>query len=352
MSNSTILLQLGWRPFFQQQLSYEEWETVCVARVMAHHRTGFLLAMDQQERAEPKTLTLPVTSELPNMTVGDWILLDQQHRFVRLLDRMSEFTRKAAGSKVQAQIIATNVDTVFVVCSLNDDFNLSRIERYLTLVHEAGAEPVVVLTKSDCCDKPDDYIREVRALEPGLMVEAVNGLERSSVAILEPWCSRGNTVAFLGSSGVGKSTLVNTLLGNETQLTAGIREDDGKGRHTTTSRALNIMPAGGLLLDTPGMRELQLAASEQGIAEAFSDITALTEKCRFSDCQHQTEPNCAVIAAVEAGGLEQRRLKNYQKLNREQARNGATLAETRSQNRKLTKMYRSVQGEARNRKKA
>lgn len=347
MSNSITLPQLGWQPFFQQQLSLEEWGQVRIARVMAHHRSGFLLGVEQESDSQETSFTLPVNSKMSDVTVGDWLLLDENNRFIRVLDRLSEFSRKAAGSKIQAQMIAANVDTVFIVCSLNDDFNLSRIERYLALTHDAGAEPVVVLTKADCCDEPYEYVQQVQHLEPMLMVEAVNGLDPESVSPLLSWCGVGKTVAFLGSSGVGKSTLVNTLLGSQEQQTGGIREDDSKGRHTTTGRAMHVMPSGGLLLDTPGMRELQLASCEKGIADAFSDITELAEQCRFSNCQHQTEPNCAVQAALEIGTLDARRLKNYEKLKREQARNGASLAEIREKNRSLTKMYRTTQSASR-----
>ncbi len=343
MLNLTTITKLGWRPFFQQQLSLEEWDTVRIARVMAHHRTGFVLNMEPKIATDQFSLNLAMTALMPEITVGDWVLLDKQYHFLRVLERLSEFNRKAAGSKIQKQMIAANVDTVFVVCSLNDDFNLSRIERYLTLAHEAGADAVVVLSKADCCNSIEDYVQRIRSVDSMIAVEVVNGLDRKSVSVLEPWCSLGKTVAFIGSSGVGKSTLVNTLMGEDTQETGGIREDDAKGRHTTTARAINITPTGALLLDTPGMRELQLAASEQGIAETFSEMTLLAEQCRFADCKHDQEPHCAVIKAVEDGVIEARRLKNYHKLKREQEKNGASLAEIHSQNRNHTKMIRVTQ---------
>lgn len=337
---------MGWRPFFQQQITIEEWGNIQIARVMAHHRTGFLLALIQQQsddsQTKSTTMKLPATVNMPDMTVGDWVLLDDQHKFIRLLDRISEFGRKAPGAKLQRQMIAANVDTVFIVCSMNNDFNLSRIERYLTLSHEAGAEPIVVLTKLDLCNDPENYLRQVRSLDSMLIVEAVNGLDSESVKTLEPWCITGKTIAFLGSSGVGKSTMVNTLMGTQAQQTGDIREDDSKGRHTTTGRAISIMPSGGLLLDTPGMRELQLAASEHGISETFSDIAMEAKFCKFLDCQHQAEPGCAVLAAVEKGTVDQRRLDNYFKLMREQQRNGASLAQKHKQNRDFSKMVRSV----------
>ena len=339
------LSQLGWRSFFQQQLTLDDLEQHTIARVMEHHRSEYLLMTDQGLQS------LPITPNMPAMTVGDWLLLDEDNRFVRELERFSEFSRKAAGAKLDTQLISANVDTVFIVCSLNNNFNLSRIERYLALANEAEVEPVVVLTKADTCEFPEDYIREVRKLDAMLMVEAVNALDKDSVAVLESWCKTGQTIAFMGSSGVGKSTLINTLSENGEQATGGIREGDSKGRHTTTSRSLQLIPAGGLLLDTPGMRELQLADCEQGVEMTFSEITELSEQCRFSDCEHQSEPGCAVQVAIAKGELDERRLGNYLKLMREQAHNAASLAEKRANSKGLSKMYRSVQSESRNRKK-
>ncbi|MGI9276382.1 MAG: ribosome small subunit-dependent GTPase A [Endozoicomonas sp.] len=345
MTNSLTLPRLGWKPFFQQQLTLEDWEQCRIARIVEHHRSEYLLMTEQG----PETLS--VAANLPAMTVGDWLLIDHDGRFQRLLDRFSEFSRKAPGTKLDVQMIGANIDTVFVVCSLNQNFNLSRIERYLSLVNEAEAEPVVVLTKADCCDDPGTHVEQVRKLDPMLMVEAVNGLDRESVSALEPWCREGQTIAFMGSSGVGKSTLINTLSGTAEVLTGGVREADSKGRHTTTARSMHLMAAGGLLLDTPGMRELQLADCESGVEATFSDIRELSDQCRFFDCQHQGEPGCAVAEALEDGRLDQRRLDNYQKLMREQALNAASLAERRASDRDLSRLYRSVQSASRQKKK-
>ncbi|CAH1576241.1 Small ribosomal subunit biogenesis GTPase RsgA 2 [Vibrio jasicida] len=334
---------LGWKPFFQQQLTLDDYEDTLFARVIAHHRSGYVVVSEQGETH------LPIQASLPSMTVGDWVILNHQQQFSRLLERRSLFSRKAAGSKVAEQLIAANVDTVFIVCSVNHDFNLSRIERYLTLVNEADVEPVIVLTKADLCDDVDELKTQVQRLDPLLMVESVNGLDESSVSKLMSWCGEGQTVAFIGSSGVGKSTLVNTLLGEQEQETGGIREDDSKGRHTTTSRSIHLLPSGGVLMDTPGMREIQLTDCEAGVSETFSDIEALAEQCRFGDCQHQTEPGCAVQAAIEDGTLEMRRFTNYQKLLREQAHNGATLVKKRAQSKQFGKMVRNVVGEKRKR---
>ena len=345
MTTLYSLSQLGWQPFFQQQLSLDEWQDCRLARVADCHRASFELLTEQG----PETLS--ITPGLPALTTGDWLLLDSQHRVVRRLERSSQFSRKAPGTKVAEQLIAANVDTLLIVSSLNQDFNLSRFERYLALAREAGVEPVVVLTKRDCCDTPEDYLNQLQTLDPLLMVVAVNALDNESVRSLAPWCRPGKSLALLGSSGVGKSTLVNTLMGNPAQQTGTIREDDAKGRHTTTSRSLHLLPGGALLLDTPGMRQLQLADCEQGIESTFGDISELANRCQFADCQHQREPGCAVQAAIADGALSERRLGNYRKLMLEQARNGESLAQKRARERGFSKMCRNVLNHVRQRKK-
>lgn len=344
-SHPMSLQQLGWQPVFQQQLTLEDYDHSVIARITAHHRSGYTLASEQGE------ITLPIHHNQPAMTVGDWVILNSELQFDRLLVRQSLFSRKAAGSRVAEQYISANIDTVFIVVSLNNDFNLSRIERYLALANEAQVEALIVLTKKDLCDDYEDKVQQVQSLDPMLMIEAVNSLDQDSTQVLSPWCKTGKTVALMGSSGVGKSTLVNSLLGEASQATGGIREDDSKGRHTTTSRSLHLLESGGLLLDTPGMRELQLADCAEGVSETFSDVEELAMHCRFSDCHHESEPGCKIRAAIESGELSERRFTNYQKLLREQARNGASLAEQRASNKQLSKMYRNVQSESRNIKK-
>lgn len=336
MSLNFSLSQLGWQPFFLQQLTLEEWEHTTVARVAVQHRSQLTLI------SENGYITVPVTPAMPPLTVGDWILLDSSSHFLRALQRSSQFERKAVNSKVENQLIAANIDTVFIVDSMNHNFSLNRLERYLVLAHEAQVEPVIVLTKSDLCTEPQQYIEQARSLDIRLDVAGVDSHDASSLEFLKPYCRMGKTVAFLGSSGVGKSTLVNTLTHTEVQKTGAIREQDSKGRHTTTVRSLHLMPGGGLLLDTPGMRELQLTVSEQGLEETFAEIYKLAEHCRFSDCQHQTEPGCQIRAAIETGKLSERQFKHYSKLQKEQALQVETLAEKRQRGRKLSQYYKRV----------
>jgi len=340
VENQEVIKRLGWQPFFQQQLSLDEWEEAFPARVVEVHRSEIRLLGERGDA------TIELHHTMPPLVVGDWVLLDDGGRFLRLLERKTCFVRKAAGSEVREQLIAANVDTAFIVSSLNRDFSLNRIERYLALVYEAGAEPVVLLSKADLVDDPGSWVARVRDTNPGLTVEAINCQDEQSLSALSPWLKEGNTVAVLGSSGVGKSTLINTLLGDEVLETAGIREDDSKGRHTTTSRALVKLVQGGLMLDTAGMREIQIANSEEGIDITFAEITALASNCKFSDCMHQGEPGCAVIEAIENGALDGRRLESYLKLRREDALNSATLAERRAQDKALGKFYKRTLSEA------
>ena len=337
------LAQLGWRPFFQQQIDLEHWGYP-VGRVVAQHRNRLELL------SENGWVELALQPGLPAITVGDWVLLTPECQFLHLLERQSLFRRKAPGSKVTEQLIAANVDTLFVVTSLNEDFKLNRIERYLSLANDASVEPVIVLSKADLCRDPGRFQQEVQSLNPLLMVETVNCLDASEIQKLLPWCGKGKTVALMGSSGVGKSTLLNTLLGDTIQATGSIREKDSKGRHVTTGRSLHQMKGGGLLLDTPGLRELQLTDCDEGVNSTFSEITSLAEHCRFANCRHDNEPGCAVQDAISQGELQSRRLSSYQKLMREQEFNSATLAEKRAKDKRFGKMIKSVLSEKKTRR--
>lgn len=336
MNNSYSLRQLGWQPYFQQQLSLEEFEQTTPARVIAHHRSEYWL------QSESSKTVLFITPNLPSLTVGDWILLDDDNKYVRELERQTYFSRKAAGHHVKEQAIAANVDTLFIVMSLNQDFNLSRLERYLTLASDSGSEPVVILTKADLCEFVNDKVAQVQKLDPLLSVVSINALNTSEAECLKPWCKPGKTVSFVGSSGVGKSTLINCILGDEIAATSSIREDDDKGKHTTTSRALYVSEEYGVIIDTPGMREIQIHGSESSLQSTFTDIEQLAKQCRFSNCSHINEPGCEVLNAVERGELELRRLQNFQKLQREMAHNNASLKELRDKDKQFGKMVRNV----------
>jgi ribosome biogenesis GTPase len=262
MSFQTFSLhQLGWRPEYAQQLTLADFEAGFPARVMAVHRSGLLVLSSRGHGS----VALPHHVTDAGVAVGDWVLVEHEaDRVMRVLDRQSLVERVASGGDHRRQSIAANLDVLFVVSSCNDDFNPSRLERYLTLALDAGVTPVIVLTKADIGEGVAGYVTAAEQLMPGVPVIAVNALDEGSVSQLEPWLIPGKTVAFVGSSGVGKSTLTNGVIGEASQRTFGIREDDAHGRHTTTSREMFPTSSGAWVIDTPGMRELRLAAAEPG----------------------------------------------------------------------------------------
>jgi ribosome biogenesis GTPase len=259
-------------------------------------------------------------ADLP--AVGDWVCAEhvKNEKVVlirRILPRRTKLSRKAAGETMEEQVIAANLDTVLVMTALNADFNARRLERFLTVSLESGAKPVLVLNKLDECPEPGPFLEQARIAAGSAPVVAISAKTAAGLDALNEWIKPGLTVGLIGSSGVGKSTLVNRLAGNEDIKTAATRAKDERGRHTTTHRQLFILPNGGILLDTPGMREMQFWDSEQGLAKTFDEIEALAPSCRFKDCAHDSEPGCAVKAAVAAGTLAADRLESWTKLRKE-----------------------------------
>lgn len=310
-----VLKRLGWSPFFQDQLTAEEAALLCV-RIDAVHRRR-LTALSDAGQIE---IDLPAHTDTGEYAVGDWVLADPFTRLLqRRLDRTTLLQRNAEGQK-PIQLVAANVDTLFIVTSCNADFNLARLERYLAFANEAGTEPVIVLTKADLAEDAPALERQASALQRGLAVVTLNARSEEAATELRAWCGMGSTVALVGSSGVGKSTLVNTLLGvggREPQQTGSVRDGDSKGRHTTTSRSLHAMAAGGWVIDTPGVRSLHLRDVAQGLDTLFAEITELAPACKFRNCSHDHEPGCAVLAAVAAGTLDPERLARWRKLHSE-----------------------------------
>lgn len=328
------LAALGWQPFFAQQTDVDELTQTPPVRVVEVHRNALHVLGDGLDEIMPPT---------DSITVGDWLMFDRdQPKSSRVLRRKSLIKRRAPGTDRREQLIAANVDTAFVVTSCNQDFNVARLERYIALAFEAQITPVIVVTKTDLAPDPQHYIDAARAVSPDVAVVALDATGDAPRSKLADWCKPGATVAFLGSSGVGKSTLTNALLGTEMLETQSIREDDAKGRHTTTRRQLFATPDGCLVLDTPGMRELQLTDAASGIQDLFSDINDLATQCRFNDCKHETEPGCAVLQAIENKKIDAARLGRWRKLMAEDAFNSASLSERRAKDKAFGKMVREI----------
>ena len=264
--------------------------------------------------------TADSTADLPH--VGDWVavvVLAEENKALihQILERRTKISRTTAGHRTEEQVLAANVDVIFLVQGLDHDFNPRRLERYTVLAHESGAFPVVVLNKADLCPDPEAKIERMQQSAPGLPVLLVSAEHNQGLDLIREYILPGKTAIFLGSSGVGKSTLINLLCGAETQTTSSVRQKDSKGRHTTTRQELILLPGGGLLIDTPGLRELQLWSSTESLGAGFSDLAGYSKKCRYSDCTHTVEEGCAVLAALDCGDLPEERYRSYLKLKKE-----------------------------------
>jgi ribosome biogenesis GTPase len=315
------LTALGWNDFFAATFAPYAEQGLVAGRVMRELRGVYTVAtVDGELSASPAGRLWHGEEGTGPPAVGDWVAVrppasSTEPGLIRaILPRRSKFSRKVAGSRTDEQVVAANVDTVFLMTGLDGDFNPRRIERYLAAGWESGAVPVLVLSKADLAADLEAQVAEVEAVALGVPVHPVSSRTGQGMEALTSYLRPGQTVSVLGSSGVGKSTLINYLLGSDVQRTGGVREGDDRGRHTTTHRALFITPSGALLLDTPGMRELQLWEADEGLGAAFADIEELAEGCRFSDCAHQGTPGCAVEAAVAEGRLDPARLESYRKL--------------------------------------
>ncbi len=317
------LTTLGFGPFFEQQLQRPADDRVLPARIAAEHRGAYEVWSSRGSgRAQlPRRHRLEREDEVAP-GVGDWVVVkdapgpNHTTHIERVLTRRTLFTRGAAGRAARTQVIAANVDLVFAVCGLDADFNVRRIERYLARIGASGAQPAVILNKADLCDDLAPRVAEVQSHCTGVPIHVASALHSRGIEAVRACVRDGMTVALVGSSGAGKSTLVNALLGEDRQRTGTVRAGDQRGRHTTTHRQLVLLPGGGLLLDTPGMRELQLL-DDDGLGAVFGDIADLACRCRFSDCRHETEPGCAVKAAIQLGALDGERLEHYRGLERE-----------------------------------
>lgn len=306
------LHDLGWQPFFADQVTPDDTGLVPL-RIASVHRTRLMAETGSGQ----VRLDLPLHGTTADYAVGDWVLAQADRRVVaRRLDRKTLLRRRTEGA-ASRQLIAANVDTLFIVTSCNDDFNPARLERYLALANEAGIRPVIVLTKIDMVDDPSGWLARARDLQRDLPVVALNAKSPDAASVLAPWCGPERTVALVGSSGVGKSTLLNTLADRASgpaQATGAVRASDAKGRHTTTARSLHPMTGGGWVIDTPGMRTLHVSDVAAGLETLFLEITELAPHCRFRDCTHAHEPGCAVQAAVAAGALPAERVERWRKL--------------------------------------
>jgi ribosome biogenesis GTPase / thiamine phosphate phosphatase len=319
------LLELGWTSSLQRSFDELSRPDLAPARVISvlkdHYRVRAEAGECLARLSGRRSFEVATRSELP--AVGDWVAIEATgaNRAIihYVLPRRTKISRKVAGREVEEQVIAANINTVFIVSALTQEFNLRRIERYLALAWDSGAQPVIVLNKADLARDVAVMAADLALIAPGAPLHIMSAAENSGLDALQPYLTAGQTVAFIGSSGVGKSTIINRLLGSEVQPTLPVREHDDRGRHSTTSRELFTLRSGGMVIDTPGMRELQLWHIEDGLGGAFDDIEQIAAGCRYRDCAHKSEPGCAVRDAMDTGLLAHGRVDNFFKLQAEQA---------------------------------
>lgn len=335
------LTGLGWSSHFMAQLDEGDLDRFVPARLTHIHRTE----IEALTEAGPQTLTTGPEDSTGEYAVGDWVLVGEHNRIERRLERQSLLQRRAAGHEAKPQLIGANIDVLFIATSCNREFNIARLERYLILARSAGIQPVVLLTKADLCDDPSTYVAEAQKLDPLLPVIALNARDKADVEPLLEWWRVGQTATLLGSSGVGKTTLLNSLT-EASYATGAVRDTDSKGRHTTTGRGLYPLPGGRWLIDTPGMRELGLFDVAEGVEAVFDDIITLAQSCRFSDCQHMEEPDCAIQEAIAAGDLDPGRFARWQKLKREEQRNVESIAQSRKRTREAGRRNKATAAKA------
>ncbi len=328
------LYTLGFDDFFRSHFVPYHEQGFIPARVALEHRERYQLFCERGELSAQLSgrFRHQASSLADYPTVGDWVAVEPDGRepigvIHAMLTRRSSFSRKAvlAGGpkyrpgRTDEQVLAANIDTVMLVAGLDVEFNIRRVERYVTVAWDSGAQPAIILNKADLRDNPEAIKQEVEDIAVGLPVHLVSAQTGAGLDQLQPYMSEGATIAFLGSSGVGKSTLINSILGDERQGTGEVRKRDGRGRHTTTQRELIVLPNGSVVIDTPGLREIQPWQDEGSLAKAFSDVEELFSQCRFGDCSHASEPGCAIQAALEDGRLDPERYESYLKLQKEMA---------------------------------
>jgi ribosome biogenesis GTPase len=326
------LENLGWNEFFSRHFENYPDSGLAPARVSCERRNDYMVLCNHGAfTAELSGRMRHMANSLVELpAVGDWVAMrprleEKKATIHAVLPRKSSFSRKAilsggmpdTGGRAEEQVLAANIDTVFIVCGLDNDFNLRRIERYVAIAWGSGTTPVIVLNKVDLCSDVAERIGEVEDVAPGVPAYPVSAVKNEGLEVFQQYLVPGRTAVLLGSSGVGKSTIINSMLGEERLKVRAVRENDGRGRHTTTHREMIFLPGGGIIIDTPGLREIQSWSDEQGVRRTFEDVEALAEQCRFRDCRHEREPGCAVRQAIENGILSAERYRSYVKLRKE-----------------------------------